>query len=77
MIIWIASYPKSGNTLLRGILGTYFFSEDGKFDFKYIYKIGQFPTLENFKNLALITQTINIFKSYNLAQKKLIKKIKK
>ena len=28
MIIWLASYPKSGNTLLRSILATYFFSKD-------------------------------------------------
>ena len=32
MIIWLASYPKSGNTLLRSILSTYFFSEDGDVD---------------------------------------------
>ena len=25
MIIWLASYPKSGNTLLRSILSSYFF----------------------------------------------------
>ena len=44
MIIWLASYPKSGNTLLRSILGAYFFSEDGNFDFEHLYKIGQFPS---------------------------------
>ena len=53
MIIWLASYPKSGNTLLRGILATYFFSKDGNFDFKYLYKIGQFPSLIHFKNLGI------------------------
>ena len=35
MIIWLASYPKSGNTLIRSILGAYFFSDDGNFDFDY------------------------------------------
>ena len=53
MIIWLASYPKSGNTLLRGILATYFFSKDGNFDFNYLYKIGQFPSLIHFKNLGI------------------------
>ena len=49
MIFWIASYPKSGNTLLRSILGTYFFSDNGDFDFQYIYRIGQFPRLDFFE----------------------------
>jgi hypothetical protein len=53
MIIWLASYPKSGNTLLRGILATYFFSKDGNFDFKYLYKIGQFPSLIHFEALGI------------------------
>ena len=30
MIIWIASYPKSGNTLVRSILSSYLFNSDGK-----------------------------------------------
>ena len=31
MIFWIASYPKSGNTWLRALISTYFFSKDGTF----------------------------------------------
>ena len=69
MIIWIASYPKSGNTLLRSILGTYFFSQDGVFDFKHTYRIGQFPVLENFKKIDIdINDKEEIFKSYVKAQ---------
>ena len=34
MIIWLASYPKSGNTLLRSMISAYFFTQDGKFNFK-------------------------------------------
>ena len=34
MIIWIASYPKSGNTWMRALLSTYLYCEDEKFDFK-------------------------------------------
>jgi hypothetical protein len=33
MIIWLASYPKSGNTLLRSILSSYFYSKEGEFSF--------------------------------------------
>ena len=34
---------KSGNTLLRALLSSYFFSNDGKFDFEMIENIKQFP----------------------------------
>ena len=39
MIIWIASYPKSGNTYLRSFLASYYFSKDGKFDFNLLNNI--------------------------------------
>jgi len=53
MIFWLASYPKSGNTLLRSILASYFFSENGNFDFNHLYKIGQFPSLKHFKDIGI------------------------
>jgi len=43
MIIWIASYPKSGNTWLRAILSSYYYSSDGNFDFSLLKKIESFP----------------------------------
>ena len=43
MIIWLASYPKSGNTLLRSMLSSYLFSEEGIFNFDLLKKIKQFP----------------------------------
>ena len=42
MIIWIASYPKSGNTLIRAILTSLIFSEDGIVDFKNLHRISNF-----------------------------------
>ena len=48
MIIWIASYPKSGNTWVRSLLSAYLYSNDGIFDFKLLNKIGQFPNKEYF-----------------------------
>ncbi len=46
MIIWIASYPKSGNTYLRSFLASYYFSHDGKFSFEQLLKIHQFPNMK-------------------------------
>ena len=50
MIIWLASYPKSGNTWLRALLSSYIYSEDGKFDFDLLSKIDSFPSDKYFKN---------------------------
>lgn len=46
MIVWIASYPKSGNTFIRSFLASYLFSDTGKFDFDLLYNILQFPSLK-------------------------------
>ena len=43
MIIWLASYPKSGNTWVRSFLASYYFSEDGRFDSKLLKNFKQFP----------------------------------
>jgi len=50
-IFWIASYPKSGNTLIRAILASLFFTQDGIFSFEILKKILLF---ENFQNLNFI-----------------------
>ena len=49
MIIWIASYPKSGNTWVRSLLSAYLYSEDGIFNFGLLRKINQFPSKQYFK----------------------------
>lgn len=49
MIVWLASYPKSGNTWLRSLLATYFFTEDGNFNFNLLKNIDQFPSVNYFK----------------------------
>lgn len=48
MIFWIASYPKSGNTWLRSLLSSYYYSEDGIFNQKLLDKISQFPEKKYF-----------------------------
>ena len=52
MIIWIASYPKSGNTWLRSIISALVYSKDGIFTFDKLKKIEQFPEKKFFKNLV-------------------------
>ena len=51
MIIWIASYPKSGNTWIRSLLSSYLFSENGKFSFELLENIKQFTLKDLPKNL--------------------------
>ena len=46
MIIWIASYPKSGNTYIRSFIASYYFSKKGKFDFDLLLNILQFPSVK-------------------------------
>ena len=50
MIIWLASYPKSGNTWLRSLIASYFYSQNGSFNFKLLDNIDQFPSPQFFKN---------------------------
>ena len=50
MIIWIASYPKSGNTWLRALISSYYYTEQGFFDQNSLSNISQFPQKKYFKN---------------------------
>ena len=83
-IVWIASYPKSGNTWIRSIITSMLYTKDGKFNFELIKKIDQFETLHNFKFLKQIKidhfeqlNKMNIVSQYWLeAQKKIIDKNK-
>ncbi len=52
MIIWLASYPKSGNTYVRAFLSAYYFSENGQFDFSQISNIEHFPHPKFFRHKA-------------------------
>ena len=39
MIVWLVSYPKSGNTWVRAFLSTYLHSSENKFDYNLLNKI--------------------------------------
>ena len=48
MIVWIASYPKSGNTWVRSFLTAYYFCEDGIFDIQKLSIIQDYPNKQFF-----------------------------
>ncbi len=48
-IFWIASYPKSGNTLVRSILAALFFSDTGVFNFDLLKKIVGFEEISRLR----------------------------
>ena len=52
MIIWIASYPKSGNTWIRSFLAAYYFCKDGIFDIQNLSKIEDYPNKQFFKDIV-------------------------
>ena len=69
MIIWIASYPKSGNTWVRSFLTSLLYSNDGINDFSKLNQITQFPNKYQFKNLTDDLQNIKeIYQNWQNAQ---------
>ena len=75
MFIWLASYPKSGNTLVRSLLASYFFSKDGVYNFDLIKNILQFPTSKLFQNIDIdITNEKEVIANYIRAQQSINKK---
>ena len=69
MIIWLASYPKSGNTWVRAFLSAYYYSSDGKFTFELLKKIKQFPSKEFFDQKLLSVDEAS--QNWLIAQKKI------
>ncbi len=51
MIIWLASYPKSGNTWLRAFISAILFSKNGEMNEDLWKKIKIFPRWEDFDDL--------------------------
>ena len=65
MIVWLASYPKSGNTLVRSMLASYFFSKEGLYNFDLISNIKQFPNISLFEDLGInIRDEEEVIKNY-------------
>ena len=75
MIVWLASYPKSGNTLLRSMLAAYLFSKNGIYDFSLIKNIKQFPHGGLFIKMGIDIKNHNeTIKNYIKAQESFNKK---
>ncbi len=74
MIIWLASYPKSGNTWVRSLLSAYYFSENGNFDFELLKNINVYPQKKYFD--VKINKPGEINSYWNISQKKIINRKK-
>jgi len=75
MFIWLASYPKSGNTLVRALLASYFFSKNGNFDFEVIKNIKQFPASELFEKIGVdLKNEKEVLKNYIKVQENINQK---
>ena len=62
MIIWLSSYPKSGNTWVRSIISSILYSQDGKHSFKNMEMIEQYPIRKQFTGLISNFHSINEIK---------------
>ena len=71
MIIWLASYPKSGNTWVRLFLNSLIFAPDEELNINNI-NIDQFPLRKHFKKFSSNTDDVKeIIKNCNYAQSEL------
>ncbi len=52
MIIWITSYPKSGNTWVRALLSSFVYTKDGKFSFDLLRNISLFPLQQHLRSFT-------------------------
>ena len=74
MIVWLASYPRSGNTWIRALISNYLYSKKED-TLKNLESIDLFPSAKYFSGLIdkkkIDENKKNIFKNYILAQEKL------
>jgi len=64
MIIWLASYPKSGNTWIRSFLTSILHTNEGNIDFNDLKKLGdQYPLRSQFKKFIKDFNNINEIKN--------------
>jgi len=65
MIIWITSYPKSGNTWIRSFLTSLLYNNDKENAFSNLDRIKQFPGRYLFKNFVHNFQSIDeVYKNW-------------
>ena len=81
-IIWITSYPKSGNTFVRAILSSLLYTKNGSFNFSLLDLIELFEQIKTFEFINKINkddyknlQKLEILSKYWLeAQKNIVNK---
>ena len=74
MIIWIASYPKSGNTWVRSFLSSYYYTNNGEFNFELLKNIPQYPTSKFFR--TKIERPEDIIYQWSQSQEEICKRYK-
>jgi len=72
MIIWLASYPKSGNTWVRSMVSSLIYSKDGIFNISLLEKISQFPLRKHFESLTNEYQNIHEIKKNWISAQEII-----
>ncbi len=77
MIIWIASYPKSGNTWVRALLAYYFFSRKETFNFDLLKNIPNFNVSDFIDEKSTLKENNDIIKNWIPVQKFIHKKFKR
>jgi hypothetical protein len=76
MIIWIASYPKSGNTWLRSLISSYYFSK-GMFNLSDLKKIPNFSVSDFINDSLLLQNGVDVAKQWLNVQREINKNYKK
>lgn len=77
MIIWIASYPKSGNTWVRSLLSYYLFSRDKKFSFELLKHIPNFNVSDFLDKKSILKSNDDIIKNWLPVQRFINEKFKR
>ena len=72
MIIWLASYPKSGNTWVRALLTSVLHSGDGNCNFNNLSLIEQYPKKKHYEGLVKNFKDFNNIKqAWEVSQNKI------
>ena len=77
MIVWLTSYPKSGNTWVRSFISSLIFTNNGDADFNAMQKISQYPRRSHFTSLLENLEDLNSLSENWIPSQKLINLDKK
>ena len=77
MIIWLASYPKSGNTWVRSFLNSLIFNKDNEANLRELNRIDQYPKRSHFKDLVSDIDSIDQLSSNWIKSQEIINQDKR